>query len=109
MHRRIETVFLERNDLAGQVAFYTERCRRRPDDLTSALQLAAALMRSGKVDEAIARYRTTIAVAPTRRDLREALIESLERAERPATPWRSAARLPSGCQMIRISGSDSAS
>jgi len=82
IHRRIETVFRERNDLAGQVAFYTERCRLRPDDLTSALQLAAALMRSGKVDEAITRYRTTIAVAPTRRDLREALIGSLERAER---------------------------
>src|SRR5262249_38185195 len=78
IHRRIETIFRERNDHVGEVAFYTERCRLRPDDLTSALLLAAALNRSGKPDDAIARYRSTIAVAPSRRDVREALIATLE-------------------------------
>ena len=84
IHRRVESIFAARNDPAGLVAFYTDRCRLRPDDLTSALQLANALMRSEKVDEAIKRFRRMIAVAPTRRDLREALIDSLERTGRLA-------------------------
>jgi tetratricopeptide (TPR) repeat protein len=84
VHRRIESVFLERNDLPGLVGFYTERCRLRPDDVASVLQRSAALIRSRQLDEAINGYRAAIAVAPSRRDLREALIAALEQDGRLA-------------------------
>ena len=77
IRRRIEQAFQQGEDLAGLVAWCEARLQLRPQDLGTLLQLAGALLQSGKGSEALVRYDEAIKLAPSRRDLREAFIEAL--------------------------------
>jgi tetratricopeptide (TPR) repeat protein len=82
LHRKIEAIFLRRDDAKGLVAYYEDRSARHPDELATRLRLASAQGRAGRPDAAIAQYREALKVAPSRRDVREALVGELTRAGR---------------------------
>jgi len=75
--RRIEEVFLRSNDLSGLAAYYEERLKQHPKDLTTMTRYAGALAKLGRGDEALEQYRTTLEVAPSRDDIRELVIDEL--------------------------------
>ena len=78
---RIQTAFLNSGDAAGLLAFWKARSESHPDDIDSRLELARALTRSDRTEEAADAYRAILEVAPSRRDVREALIQQLARAK----------------------------
>lgn len=82
IRRRVEEIFLRSDDATGLVEYYKHRLEQQPDDLNAMTRLAATLSRLGQRDEALKSYRGAIAKAPTRKDLREALIAELATAER---------------------------
>jgi tetratricopeptide (TPR) repeat protein len=80
--RGIEEAFLKNDDLPGLVEYYRQRLKRHPDDLQAMLQLARGLAQSRQPEEALAQYRAAVKLAPSRRDLREALIGQLVRGRK---------------------------
>ena len=76
---RIENTFLSSDDLSGLASYCEERLSRKPDDIDTLLQLARTLSLWGKHTEACDRYQQAIKLAPSRRDIREALIAELRR------------------------------
>jgi tetratricopeptide (TPR) repeat protein len=82
IRRRVEEIFLRTDDLAGLAEYYRERLKRHADELTSMVRLAATTSRLGDRDAALEQYRAAVKLAPTRKDLREAIIDELVRAEK---------------------------
>lgn len=82
LRRRIEDIFLRGDDLAGLVQYYEKRLEQHPDDLESMTQLAAAMAKLGRNDEAEKQYLAVLKLAPSRDDIRVILIEELARREK---------------------------
>lgn len=80
INRRIEETFQQKGDLNGLATYYFERLARHPDDLGTMVRLAGTFAQAGRQAEAIQRYQAAVKLAPSRRDIREAMIRELVRA-----------------------------
>lgn len=78
---RVEEVYLKADDVAGLETYYENRLRKDPGDIRTAMRLARSASRRGDRDAAIAHYKKTLQVAPRHKELRQALVEELVRAE----------------------------
>ncbi len=77
VRRKIEEVFLRGDDHAGLARYYEAWLATRPDDVESMARLARSLTGQGRVAEARSWIERALKLAPSRRDLRTALIEGL--------------------------------
>ena len=77
VRRKIEEVFLRNDDQAGLVAYYEQWTKKEPDDVEALVRLGRTLAGMGRAAEAQAWYEKAVKLAPTRRDLRLALISQL--------------------------------
>jgi tetratricopeptide (TPR) repeat protein len=106
--RRIEELFGQKNDLNGLATYYFDRLARQPDDVRTMLRLAATLAQGGKQKEAIDRYEAASRLAPSRRDIREALMRELVRAGRFSDAIHQCTELvtlfPSDAEILRMLG-----
>ncbi len=84
LRRRIEQTFLQTDDLAGLIDWCEERLKNKPHDLQALVQSARALRQLGKTVEALARFEQAVRLAPSRRDVREALVDCLVAAGKGA-------------------------
>ncbi|MFN9719290.1 MAG: tetratricopeptide repeat protein, partial [Planctomycetota bacterium] len=79
IRRRIESIFRDRNDLAGLVSYYDAWVNAHPEDVDAMARLARTLSLQNRTTEALDWYRKAISVAPANVSLRESLIEQLVR------------------------------
>ncbi len=77
VRRRIEGIFLRADDRVGLVAYYEARIKKAPDDLDAMEQMARLLTAQGQTDDARNWLERAVKVAPSKRELRRALIERL--------------------------------
>ena len=77
VRRKIEEVFLRNDDQAGLVAYYEQWTKKEPDDVEALVRLGRTLAGMGRAAEAHPWYEKAVKLAPTRRDLRLALISQL--------------------------------
>ncbi len=77
VRRKIEEVFLRNDDLAGLAKYYEGRIERTPDDVEAMARLGRTLAHLGRAAEARRWLDKAVKLAPSRRDLRLALIEQL--------------------------------
>lgn len=77
--RRIEEVFYRSDDEAGLAVYYEGRIKAAADDFEAMSRLGRVLASLGRSVEARRWLEQAIKSAPTRRDLRLALIDQLER------------------------------
>ena len=74
---RIEGVYRQADDLAGLATYYETWLEKRPDDLGAMTRLASALATLGRGAEARTWFDQAIELAPSRVDIRQALIDQL--------------------------------
>ncbi len=79
VRRRIESIFRDRDDLAGLASYYDAWVKAHPEDVDAMARLARTLSLQNKTAEASNWYRKAIALAPSNVSLRESLIEQLVR------------------------------
>lgn len=84
VRRRIDDIYLRNEDQAGLAAYYEEWLRKNPDDVEGIARLARLLAATGRVPEARDWLEKALKRAPTRKDLRLALIEHLLAEKRHA-------------------------
>jgi tetratricopeptide (TPR) repeat protein len=77
VRRRIDDVFLRNDDLVGLARYYTAWLEKNPEDVEAMARLGRTLANDGHVPEARAWLEKAVKRAPSRRDLRLALIEQL--------------------------------
>lgn len=77
VRRRIEEIFLRTDDQAGLAAYYEDWVSRHKDDVEAVARLARILAGLGRVPEARSWLEKALKLAPSRKDLRLALIEQL--------------------------------
>ena len=77
VRRKIEEVFLRNDDLAGLADYYAKWLEAHPQDVDAMARLAGTLGKQGRLPEARAWLEKAIPIAPTRVDLRRALIDQL--------------------------------
>ncbi len=77
VRRRIEDVFVRNDDLAGLSKYYEAWIGKNPNDVEAIARLARNLSTQGRLPEARTWLERGIAVAPTRKELRQALIDQL--------------------------------
>ena len=77
VRRKIEEVFLRNDDQPGLVAYYEAWTKKEPDDIEALVRLGRTRASMGRAAEALPWYEKAIKLAPTRRDLRLALISQL--------------------------------
>ena len=77
VRRKIEEVFLRNDDSAGLVAYYEQWTKNEPDDVEALVRLGRTLAGMGRAAEAHAWFDKAVKLAPSRRDLRLALISQL--------------------------------
>ena len=77
VRRKIEEVFLRNDDSAGLVSYYESRTKKEPEDVEALVRLGRTLAGMGRVAEAQGWYEKAIKLAPSRRELRLALISQL--------------------------------
>jgi predicted Zn-dependent protease len=77
VRRKIEEVFLRNDDQAGLVAYYEQWTKKEPDDVEALVRLGRTLAGMGRAPEAHAWINKAVKLAPSRRDLRLALISQL--------------------------------
>src|SRR6202034_1553536 len=77
VRRKIEEVFLRNDDSAGLVLYYENRTNPEPEDVEALVRLGRTLAVMGRVAEAQGWYEKAIKLAPSRRELRLALISQL--------------------------------
>jgi tetratricopeptide (TPR) repeat protein len=77
VRRKIEEVFLKNDDQPGLVAYYEKWTKREPEDIEALVRLGRTLASMGRAAEALPWYEKAIKLAPSRRDLRLALISQL--------------------------------
>ncbi len=77
VRRKIEEVFLRNDDQAGLVAYYQTWTKKEPDDVEALVRLGRALAAMGRAAEAQTWWNKAVKLAPSRRDLRLALISQL--------------------------------
>jgi tetratricopeptide (TPR) repeat protein len=77
VRRRIEDVFVRSDDLAGLSKYYEAWIEKNPNDLEAIARLARNLSTQGRLPEARTWLEKGIAAAPTKKELRQALIDQL--------------------------------
>ena len=77
VRRKIEEVFLRNDDQAGLVAYYEQWTKKETDDVEALVRLGRTLAGMGRAAEAQAWFDKAVKLAPSRRDLRLALISQL--------------------------------
>ena len=77
VRRKIEEVFLRNDDQPGLVTYYERWTKKEPEDIEALVRLGRTLASMGRAAEALPWYEKAIKLAPTRRDLRLALISQL--------------------------------
>ena len=77
VRRRIENVYLRTDDQAGLIAYYEAWMKKNTEDLEAISRLARLLSALGRGTEAQAWLEKGLKVAPTRKELRSALITQL--------------------------------
>ena len=77
VRRKIEDVFLRNDDSAGLVAYYEQWTKKEPDDVEALVRLGRTLAGMGRAAEAHTWFDKAVKLAPSRRDLRLALISQL--------------------------------
>ena len=77
VRRRIDEVFLRTDDQAGLAAYYESWIGKNPEDLQAMTRLARILAGIGRALEAQGWLDKALKLAPSRKDLRLALIEQL--------------------------------
>jgi tetratricopeptide (TPR) repeat protein len=77
VRRKIEEVFLRNDDLAGLAKYYEGRIAKVPDDVEAMARLGRMLAQLGRAGESRQWLDKAVKLAPSRRDLRMALIEQL--------------------------------
>ncbi len=77
VRRKIEEVFLRNDDRAGLASYYERRTKTKLDDVEALVRLGRTLAAMGRSAEAKTWYDKAIKLAPSRRDLRLALIAQL--------------------------------
>jgi tetratricopeptide (TPR) repeat protein len=77
VRRKIEEVYTRNDDQAGLAKYYDEWLKKNPQDIEAYARLAKTLTTQGRLPEAKATLEKALPLAPSRRDLRQALIEQL--------------------------------
>jgi tetratricopeptide (TPR) repeat protein len=77
VRRKVEEVFLRTDDLAGLATYYEKWIKKTPDDVEAMARLGRTLASQGRVSEARKWLDEAVKLAPSRRELRLALIEQL--------------------------------
>ena len=75
--RRIEEVFLRNDDQAGLAAYYDRWLKKNSEDVEAMARLGRTLASQGRVGEAQSWFDKAVKLAPSRRELRLALVEQL--------------------------------
>ena len=79
VRRRIEDVFLQNDDQTGLARYYEGWLAKAPDDVEVMARLGRALAATGRSAEARRWFDKALTLAPSRKELRLALIEQLVR------------------------------
>ena len=77
VRRKIEEVFLRNDDQAGLVDYYEQWTKRETEDVEALVRLGRTLAGMGRAAEAHIWFDKAVKLAPSRRDLRLALISQL--------------------------------
>jgi tetratricopeptide (TPR) repeat protein len=77
VRRKIEEVFLRGDDLAGLAKYYEGWIGKTPDDVDAMARLGKTYAQLGRASESRSWLDKAVKLAPSRRDLRLALIEQL--------------------------------
>src|SRR5438128_4879917 len=77
VRRKIEEVFLRTDDLAGLAKYYDGYLGKHPDDIDVMARLARTLASAGRIPESREWLKKALEKAPTRRELRQAMIDQL--------------------------------
>jgi tetratricopeptide (TPR) repeat protein len=77
VRRKIDDVFLRNDDQAGLTKYYEEWLKKNPDDLEAMTRLAKGLATQGRMPESKSWLEKAVAKAPSRRDLRQSMIDQL--------------------------------
>ncbi len=77
VRRRIENIFLRTDDQAGLIAYYEAWVKKNPEDLEAISRLSRLLAGLGRGPEAQSWLEKALKSAPTKKDLRHALIAQL--------------------------------
>jgi tetratricopeptide (TPR) repeat protein len=77
VRRKVEDVFLKNDDQAGLAAYYEAWLKKNPDDVEAMARLGRTLASQGRVAEAQAWFDKAVKLAPSRKELRVALVEQL--------------------------------
>src|SRR5262245_5032696 len=75
VRRKIEEVFLRGDDLAGLAKYYDGYLAKHPDDIDVMARLARTLASAGRVPESREWLKKALEKAPTRRELRQTMID----------------------------------
>ena len=75
--RRLEDIFLRNDDMAGLASYYEKWIKKTPDDLDAIARLGHFLALQGRSAEARQWLDKAVKLAPSRRELRLALVEQL--------------------------------
>src|SRR5256885_13779107 len=75
VRRKIEEVFLRSDDLAGLAKYYDGYVGKHPDDVEVMARLARTLASAGRIPESREWLKKALEKAPTRRELRQAMID----------------------------------
>ena len=84
VRRKIEEVFLRNDDQAGLVSYYERWTKKEPEDIEALVRLGRTLAGMGRITEAQGWYEKAIKLAPSRRELRLALISQLAQDQKYA-------------------------
>lgn len=82
VRRKIDEVFLRNDDQAGLTTYYEAWTKKNPEDVEALVRLARSLAVQGKMVEAHRTFQQAIKLAPSRRELRLALIGQLVQDQR---------------------------
>src|SRR5207247_4309256 len=77
VRRKIEEVFLRNDDQAGLAKYYEGWLQKNPADVEAMTRLARTLATQGRMPESRSWLDKAVQRAPTRRDLRQAMIDQL--------------------------------
>ena len=77
VRHKIEEVFLRNDDQAGLAAYYERWIKKNPEDVEAVVRLGRCLASQGRAADAHTWYEKAVKLAPSRRELRLALIGQL--------------------------------
>lgn len=72
---KIEDVFLRNDDLAGLTKYYEDWIKKNPDDVEALTRVGRTLASQGRAGDARGWFEKAVKLAPSRKDLRLALVE----------------------------------